>query len=294
MKTTKSFSSRELETIRSTIFERTGFWLKDYLIEQAFTRSSYSKRYGGGSNENLEYVGDTIIGYHVVKKLYEHYGAFHRDESGGYYTFRSHEKDFTELKSNIVNNSLFAEIIEDWNLAQYLVVGKCDIDNEVDKEEKIKADLFEAIIGAIAVQVDWNPEILEHVISKVLPIEEIILQYENERYRPPEFSAENAINTLKEMAEHEKCDFPQYKITGPDLMGYNKNGEPRWFCNCSVANWGIIISVTAHSKKDAKKFAAYLVLCNHFELQNEYGKNKQCIFWGYDGKRLFPNPPSDF
>ena len=294
MKTRKPLYSREIRAIQNTIFEKTGFRLKNYLIEQAFTRSSYSKRFGGGRNENFEYVGDTILGYHVVKKLYDYYGTIHSDDEYCYYTFRSHERDFTALKSIIVSSKTLATIIDEWDLCQYLIVGQCDIDNEVNRQEKIKADLFEAIIGAIAVQAQWNQEILEKVISKILPIEEMILKYENEEYRLPEFSADNAISTIKEMAEREECDFPQYDITGPEYIGYTSNGDPRWSCNICIPCWGISILVNAHSKKDAKKYAAYLALCNRFELPNEYGPSKQFVCWGFDGKKLFPNPPFDF
>lgn len=294
MKTRKPLFLSERREIQNTIYEKTGYYIKDYLICQAFTRSSYSKAYGGGSNENLEYIGDTILGYIVVKVLYDHYGTIHADDEECYYTFRSHERDFTELKSQIVSNKTLAAIIDEWGLCQYLIVGKCDIDNEIDKQEKIKADLFEAIIGAIAVDTQWNQDLLEKVISTVLPIEEMILEYERTKFRQPQFSADNAVSTLKEMAEHEECDYPQYKFTGPDHIGYTSNGEPKWICSIDIQCWQISLMVKAHSKKDAKKFAAYLALCYRFELQNEYGSNKQFIYWGYDGERLFPNPSYDF
>ena len=151
MRTKKPLRSQELRALGTILYDKTGWVLKKYLIEQAFTRSSYSKRFGGGSNENLEFIGDTILGYHVVYRLYNHYGTIHSDEDGCYYSFRAHEKDFTALKSTIVSNRTLAAIIDEWDVCQYLIVGQSDIDNEVDKQEKIKADLFEAIIGAYAV-----------------------------------------------------------------------------------------------------------------------------------------------
>ena len=139
MKTRKPLSSGELGTIHQTLLEKTGRPLKGCLIEQAFTRSSYARRYGGGSNENLEYLGDTVLGYHVVRKLYEHYGTIHTGEDGCFYSFRAHEKDFTELKSTIVSNHTLAAIMDEWELCRYLVVGQSDIDNEIDRQEKCYA-----------------------------------------------------------------------------------------------------------------------------------------------------------
>ncbi len=294
MKTKKPLSTHEMRAIRSTLLERTGCLLKDYLIEQAFTRSSYSKRYGGGSNENLEYIGDTILGYHVVRQLYKHYGTIHSDEEKCVYTFRAHERDFTTLKSTIVSNHTLAAIIDEWNVCQYLIVGQPDIDNEVDKREKIRADLFEAIIGAYAVQFSWDQTVMDQIISKVLPIEKFILDYEKTRNHPAEFSADNAINTLKELTEHEMCSVPVYEITGPNMLGYNKSGSPRWSCICTVQDKGIRKGVSAHSKKDARKYSAYLALCDIYGLPNEYGPSKSLSWWYFDGDRLMLETPSDF
>ena len=295
MKTRKPLYLNERKTIKNILFEKTGYGLKDYLIEQAFTRSSYSKRFGGGSNENLEYIGDTILGYHIVHQLFDHYGALHCDEEECRYTFRAHEKDFTALKSLIVSNHTLAKIIEEWNVCQFLIVGQSDIDNEIDKSEKIKADLFEAIIGAYAVQYKWSTITMNKIISRVLPIDRFILEYEKKQYRNPIFSAENAISTLKELAEHEKCQFPEYEIVGPDKNGHDKSGNPWWSCNCSLDGYGtydIRKIIYAHSKKDAKKFAAYLVLCEMFELPNEYGPSKAVLGWYYDGEKLNPGLPN--
>mgnify|MGYP002537121020 CR=1 FL=1 len=301
MITRKPLNSGEMRIIRKTILEKTGFVLKDYLIEQVFTRSSYSKRYGGGSNENLEYAGDTVIGYYTVKKLYDHYGTIHKDDEINYVIGAIPEEDLKRLDEGIEKAQKAVEeilrnaaVMDEWDLCRFLIVGQQDIDNNVDKQEKIKADLFEAIIGAIAVQVQWNKEILEEVISKTLPIEEMILKYEKERYRTPQFSAQNAVSTLKELAEREECDFPIYDIKGPEWLGYTSNGKPRWNCNIRIPGSGISLGVMAHSKKDAKKYAAYLALGRMFELPNEYWSNKIVACWEFDGQRLFPNPESDF
>lgn len=294
MKTQKPLNDRELSIISKKLFEVTGCMLKPYLIEQAFTRSSYARRYGGGSNENLEYIGDTILGYHIVHLLYDHYGTIHSDEKECIYTFRAHEKDFTALKSKIVSNQTLAAIIDEWDVCQYLIVGQSDIDNEVDKQEKIKADLFEAIIGACAVQTKWNQESMERIISQVLPVERFILDYEKTQYRLPQFNAENAISTLKELAEHENCSFPVYEISGPDKLGYDKSGNPKWACSCMVQDKCISKLVFANSKKEAKKYVSYLVLCDIFELPNEYGPSKQLSIWYLDNGKLTLEEPETF
>lgn len=294
MKTQKPLKSHEMETLKKILFEKTGIRLKEYLIEQAFTRSSYSGVYGGGSNENFELIGDSIIGYHVLKKLFEHYGTIHTDQESCYYTFRAQERDLSALKSSIVSNHTLASIIDDWDVCQFLIVGRQDMINEVDKQEKIRADLLEAIIGACAVQVGWDQEIMARIVAKVLPIDEFIRTYEEKLSRERMFTVDNAVTTLKELAEHERCSVPVYELTGPEDLGYGENGNPLWACGCDVVSEGIRRCVFAHSGKIAKKYAAYLVLCQMFEVSNEYGPNKNLAVWAFDGSNLIPSPKNEF
>lgn len=291
MKTEKPLTSYELSSLQQKLQEKTGAHLKEYLIDQAFTRSSYARSYGGGSNEILEYIGDTIIGYYVVKKLFEHYGTINTREDWWYYSFRAHEKDFSTLKQKIVSNHTLAGIIDEWDVSRYLIIGKTDLNIEIEKSEKIKADLFEAIIGAYAAQCNWKSEHMESIVDRVLPIDELILLYEKSNFRLPEFRLENAVNTLKELAEHEKCSFPDYDIWGPEKLGYDQDGNPKWSCICTVQSHGLRKSVYAYSKKAAMKCSAYLVLCDMFDQSNEYGPNSRHIIWEFDGENLVPFHP---
>ncbi len=276
--------SKTLREIREKIQEKTGFSLKLRFIQQALTRSSFAHRYGGESNENLEFIGDTVLGYHVVRQLCLHYSATYTDDDGQNYIFRAHEKDFTALKGKIVSNQQLAEIMEDWGLCQYLLVDQCDIDNKIDQQEKIKADLFEAIIGAIAVQANWNEQTMETVIKKVLPVEQYITDYEKEQFRLPQYDLDNAINTLKELSEHGWCTQPLYEFA--EICNTDEN--LRWHCRCSVQDWGIRLLVFAKSKPEAKKCSAYLVLCRHFDLPNQYGPEANYPIWNYKDGILYP------
>ena len=44
------------------------------LLQQAFVRRSYSKEYGGENNEVLEFIGDKVLDFIVVKILSEEFG----------------------------------------------------------------------------------------------------------------------------------------------------------------------------------------------------------------------------
>lgn len=294
MKQTNEFRMEERYRLEKILSEKTGYYLHSlYLLRQAFTRSSYSAEHGGENNEILEFLGDQILSYYVVKLVADRCGGLN---SNCEYRFRIRENRFSALKQELVSNEALAGIIDEWGVAEYLIVGKSDFQNEVNRQTKVKADLFEAILGAIAVSCKWDPAILEKVVEKMLSLDERIDRMIRSDYRPVSFDLENAVTVLKELAEHGECSIPKYEYGTPEYLGYDKNGNPVWCCTCSVINerTGIIRQVWSSSKKAVKKCAAYLVLCEHFQLQNEYGSNRVLGGWAYENGKLIPYSESSY
>lgn len=51
-----------------------------------------------------------------------------------------------------------------------------------------------------------------------------------------------------------------------------------WECSCYVRSWAIKRTAYATSKKEAKRYAAYLVLCDYFGLLDEYFEEvEECV-----------------
>lgn len=286
MKRENCFKERERRKLKNIIREKTGYDIRrNCLLIQAFTRSSFSAEQGGENNEILEFIGDQVLSYYVVKIIAERFGALNNNCE---YTFRVRENRFTTLKQELISNETLAKIIDEWEIIDYLIVGKSDYLNAVDQQTKVKADLFEAILGAIAVASKWDPVVLQKAVGQMLSIDEKINSILETDHRPIQFNMENAINTLKELAEHKGCSVPKYEYGTPEQLRYDKDGNPICFCTCSVINdkTRITRQVWASSKKAAKKAASYLVLCEHFGLQNEYGINGKYTVWKYKDGQL--------
>lgn len=288
MRRTKNYNSYEKRKLKNLICEKTGYYIRNNgILFQAFTRKSYSAEQGGENNEIFEFIGDQVLSYYVVKIIAQYYGALNSDCE---YKFRVRENKFTALKQELISNETLAKIIDEWNIVEYLIVGKSDYLNEIDKQVKVKADLFESILGAIALGSKWDSAVLEKAVSQMLCVDDKLKTIVDTEYRPVQFDIENAVNTLKELAERGDCSIPEYKFFTPEQLGYDKDGNPKWVCNCCIINdkTGIMRQVWTTSKKAAKKAAAYLVLCEHFELQNQYGINGKYPSWEYKDGRLMP------
>lgn len=145
------------------------------LLQQAFIRRSYSKEYGGEDNEVLEFIGDKVLDLIVIKLMTEKYGCFTSDykdfslnEEFDEFSCSKDEAELTELKKKLVQKKTLADRIDILDLADYLIMGNGDVQNNINQEMSVKEDLFEAIIGAVTLDSDWNMEILQDVVQIML------------------------------------------------------------------------------------------------------------------------------
>ena len=173
------------------------------LLQQAFTRRSYSEENGGGNNELLEFIGDKVLDLFVVKLL-----ITENSNSAGLYKkfdpkFKSSwlyeiekksfpeenvlistysEAELTEIKKLLVQKKTLANRIDDLGLAEYLLMGHGDILQNTGEENSVKEDLFEAILGAIAIDCNWNMEKLQNAVEIMLSPESILADGDTEDY----------------------------------------------------------------------------------------------------------------
>lgn len=145
------------------------------LLQQAFVRRSYSKEHGGEDNEVLEFIGDKVLDLIVIKLLTEKYGCFTSDyedynpnDEFDEFSCSKNEAELTDLKKRLVQKKTLADRIDVLDLADYLIMGNSDIQNNINQEMSVKEDLFEAIIGAVALDSNWDMEELQEVVQIML------------------------------------------------------------------------------------------------------------------------------
>lgn len=175
------------------------------LLQQAFTRRSYSQENGGENNEVLEFIGDKVLDIFVVKlliiqksnsvELYKKFDpkfktslAYLEYESGkktfpdeNTFICDNTEAELTEMKKLLVQKKTLASRIDEMGIADYLLMGKGDIQQNINEENSVKEDLFEAILGAIAIDSNWNMEKLQNAVEVMLA-PETFLDSEAEDY----------------------------------------------------------------------------------------------------------------
>ena len=152
------------------IEQQIGYEFKNrLLLQQAFTRKSYTvETHDGDNNEVLEFIGDKVLDLIVVKALTEYYGNVNdRDE----YECEYAEGKLTELKKHLVESKMLAERIDELGFAEYLIMGKGDKKNNVQNDTHVKEDLFEAILGAVAIDSDWDIDAMQDAVEMMLHLD---------------------------------------------------------------------------------------------------------------------------
>ncbi len=148
------------------------------LLQQAFVRKSYSKENGGENNEVLEFIGDKVLDFIIVKRLtsLDESGYGWMRESDNFdshndcneYCCEYNEQKLTEIKKKLVCKEMLSKCISELALQNYLIMGKGDIEQGLDENDSVKEDLFEAILGAIALDSNYDISVLEQAVDVML------------------------------------------------------------------------------------------------------------------------------
>lgn len=239
------FNSKKIEDILGYTFKNKS------LLKQAFTRSSYSKENGGLDNEILEFIGDKVLDYCIVELFAINYGKVMKD---GYKSSKD-EGYLTELKASLVDSESLAGVIDDLKLYKYLIVGNNDKQNNVREVQSVKEDLFEAIIGAVALDCNWNTEVLVGLVDGLLGVMDFL-----DSIKEPH----NPVGKLQNMIQQEGLPVPEYKYQ----QRTNEQGKV-WVCFGSIPELDLTAHAVGGSKKEARQIVAEVLIDEYNQFKKE-------------------------
>ena len=169
------------------------------LFIQMFTRKSFSVENDDyEDNEILEFYGDQLVNTVMTKWLYDSsFTKIPDNYNDDFFYSEKTEAELSKIRANYINKSALAHCITVLGLDEFLLLGNSDEKNEVWRNEKVRCDLFEAIIGAIAVDSNWNFEKIENSCKKMWGM----LSFE-----------ENYIRKLYDVCEDLSIDEPKFSM----------------------------------------------------------------------------------
>ena len=107
------------------------------LYQRAFTHKSAMKKYTvTESFETLEFIGDSVLGFIITKYLFDRY----EDKQEGF---------LTKARTKLVRGETLAQIASKLKLDQWILMDNKGLHNGWNRNPKVLEDVFEALIGAI-------------------------------------------------------------------------------------------------------------------------------------------------
>jgi len=209
------------------------------LSNMAITHKSYAYDMKNDNldayNERVEFLGDAILEYIISKELY---------------TRLPNEKEgmLTKRRARIVCEESLCKIIKEYELEEFLKVGRCEIKVKTGKKDAMLADMFESILGAI--YLDGGFEIAEKICLRMLDKtiqDEINNLAENKDYK----------TRLQEEVQKRKDKLIEYKLIREVGPAHDKVFYVEVYVNNKKTGEG-----NGKSKKEAEQKAAKEALKN--------------------------------
>lgn len=211
-----------------TLEAKLGYHFKDRaLLENALTHSSYANENRGalGSNERLEFLGDSVLGMVTADFLFKE----HPDLPEG---------DLTRTRAALVCEESLVEVADLLDLGAYLKLGRGEEAGGGRERPSIRADAVEAVLAAV--YLDGG------LVEARKIIQRFVLDKETEKSASRDYKT-----TLQELVQRESGQVLTYRLTGESGPDHAKVFSVEVDLNGQKVGEG-----TGHSKKEAEQMAA--------------------------------------
>ncbi|MEK9887950.1 MAG: ribonuclease III [Gammaproteobacteria bacterium] len=199
------------------------------LLRLALTHKSI----GSKNYERLEFLGDSLLGFVISKKLYDLFPDID-------------EGKLSRLRSHLVRGKTLSEIAKEIDLKEYIILGPGELKSGGMRRESIQADAIEAILGAI--YLDSDLETTRNVILKLFAERVDMLD--------PNESLKDAKTQLQELLQKFKRPLPEYQLI--EMIG--KDHDAIFTVKCSTVEPKTEVQESAKSIKRAEQMCAKKML----------------------------------
>ena len=211
--------------------QKLGYSFRDRsLLENALRHSSFaneSRDRSVTSNERLEFLGDSVLGFVAAKHLYKDFPNLP-------------EGRMTKLRAELVCEAALHKVAQELELGRFIRLGKGEEITGGRTRPSILADAVEATIAAMFL--DGGMEVAEHfVLTRVLSCLD---------HGMPVFSTDNKTG-LQELIQQKSGQTLSYQVTGESGPDHCKQFTVSVYLNGVAVGSGV-----GRTKKEAEQAAA--------------------------------------
>ena len=201
------------------------------LLQTALTHSSYANEHHCASNERLEFVGDSVLGFVTASRLYARFPDMP-------------EGRMTKLRAELVCEQSLWEVAQRLELGRCLLLGRGEESSGGRQRHSILADCVEAVLAAVYLDGGIQPAarlIDEQILAKLS---------DDASQMPHDWKTE-----LQELVQRKPGRSLSYQMTGESGPDHHKSFTAAVLMNGSVLGAG-----EGGSKKEAEQAAARAAL----------------------------------
>lgn len=148
-----------------------------------------------GSNERLEFLGDSVLGLVTCEQLFLRFPEYQ-------------EGEMTKIKSAVVSRTACAQFSQELDLGNYLFLGR-GMRSTTELPSNLLADVFESLVAAI--YLDGGMEVAKKFLLRFVnpEIDRVVRDAANNNYK----------SLLQQVAQREFGGTPKYQVLdeqGPD------------------------------------------------------------------------------
>jgi ribonuclease-3 len=180
-----------------------------------------------GSNERLEFLGDSVLGMVVADDLFHRYS-------------RLPEGDLTRLRAQLVCEASLARVARELELGSYLCLGKGEESTGGRERPSIIADAVEAVLAAVYLD-----------SGSIREPRRIIRKFILEHMEEAREASRDHKTHLQELVQRRSGQVLSYHLIGQSGPDHNKSFEMEVRLNGETVGTG-----TGRSKKEAEQMAA--------------------------------------
>lgn len=174
------------------LLKRLGVTIDSETLRLALTHRSYAYEHGGiPTNERLEFLGDSVLGFAVTDHLYHQYPDLP-------------EGDLAKRRSAVVSTRALAGIARTLGIGEFILLGQGEkLTNGKDKSS-ILADTMESLIGATFLNhgIEVARQLVMRLVAPLLRDVEVL------------GAGTDWKTAIQEIAAAQKLGTIEYKVTG--------------------------------------------------------------------------------
>jgi ribonuclease-3 len=195
------------------------------LLNEALTHRSYATK----NNERLEFLGDGILNFVIADELFKQYPDVQ-------------EGDLSRLRATLVNKESLAEIAEQLDLGEVILLGTGELKSGGFRRPSILADTVESILGAV--YSDGGFESCRDLIVRL---------YAKRLASPADLqSLKDPKTRLQELLQSRRFSLPEYQVVNITGQAHSQIFHVR----CSIDKMNIKVDGEGKSRRKAEQVAA--------------------------------------